>query len=427
MKKTLLSLFAVVGFAFAANAAEPTVVDFSTATAFQGAENVKDTIGGIEFTFITPNAYVYDGSKYSQGVYVMLKNATPRGAMSFSLPFDCSKIVLTTTSGCSTNAGNKLTLSAGTAKVEELAVNKTNTDFTFSLEGTQRTKGTVYKFEATGSKNSQIAKLTFYPVSADPSVSIEEKSLTFATGLNGEQTLTFKVGAENITGNLTVSSDNAAFTVAAATVSVADAANGVEVTFKGTSTDVVKGNIKVEAGSASATIPVEGFAVAHAGTETDPLTVSDVLKMANLNNGEFCVTGVIGALTAANAKDGMVTEIADAKDNANSNIILKEGEKMIGVALPAASRDQLNIKDNPSNVGRTVVVKGTLENYYGAPGVKNTVYVSGLDSDGVEAIEAVDANAPVEYFNLQGVRVANPENGLFIRRQGSKVAKVLVK
>lgn len=38
---------------------------------------------------------------------------------------------------------------------------------------------------------------------------------------------------------------------------------------------------------------------------------------------------------------------------------------------------------------------------------------------------AVDANAPAEYFNLQGVRVANPENGLFIVRQGGKVTKVV--
>lgn len=42
---------------------------------------------------------------------------------------------------------------------------------------------------------------------------------------------------------------------------------------------------------------------------------------------------------------------------------------------------------------------------------------------GVEGIEA-DENAEIEYFNLQGVRVANPENGVFIRRQGSKVSKV---
>jgi len=41
-------------------------------------------------------------------------------------------------------------------------------------------------------------------------------------------------------------------------------------------------------------------------------------------------------------------------------------------------------------------------------------------------IEAADENAPVEYFNLQGVRVENPSNGLYIRRQGSKVTKVII-
>jgi hypothetical protein len=39
----------------------------------------------------------------------------------------------------------------------------------------------------------------------------------------------------------------------------------------------------------------------------------------------------------------------------------------------------------------------------------------------------VDENAPVEYFNLQGVRVNNPASGLFIRRQGGKAQKVVVK
>ncbi len=37
-----------------------------------------------------------------------------------------------------------------------------------------------------------------------------------------------------------------------------------------------------------------------------------------------------------------------------------------------------------------------------------------------------DENAPVEYFNLQGVRVENPANGLYIQRQGNKVAKVIL-
>lgn len=48
-------------------------------------------------------------------------------------------------------------------------------------------------------------------------------------------------------------------------------------------------------------------------------------------------------------------------------------------------------------------------------------------STGVNDIIADDANAPVEYYNLQGVRVANPESGLYIRVQGKKASKVLVK
>ncbi len=45
---------------------------------------------------------------------------------------------------------------------------------------------------------------------------------------------------------------------------------------------------------------------------------------------------------------------------------------------------------------------------------------------GVTDVE-VDENAPVEYYNLQGVRVANPTTGLYIRRQGNSVSKVVFK
>ncbi|MDE6824019.1 MAG: DUF5123 domain-containing protein [Duncaniella sp.] len=49
------------------------------------------------------------------------------------------------------------------------------------------------------------------------------------------------------------------------------------------------------------------------------------------------------------------------------------------------------------------------------------------DASAIESIEAAEADAPAEYFNLQGVRVDNPSNGIFIRRQGSKVSKVVIK
>lgn len=36
----------------------------------------------------------------------------------------------------------------------------------------------------------------------------------------------------------------------------------------------------------------------------------------------------------------------------------------------------------------------------------------------------VNDDAPIEYYNLQGIRVSNPENGVYIQRQGNKSSKV---
>ena len=45
------------------------------------------------------------------------------------------------------------------------------------------------------------------------------------------------------------------------------------------------------------------------------------------------------------------------------------------------------------------------------------------NQSGVESVMVEDADAPVEWFNLQGACVANPDNGVYIRRQGNKVEK----
>ena len=47
---------------------------------------------------------------------------------------------------------------------------------------------------------------------------------------------------------------------------------------------------------------------------------------------------------------------------------------------------------------------------------------------GVGAIEVDNSNAPVEYYNLQGMRILNPQAGqLVIKRQGTKTSKLIVK
>ena len=52
---------------------------------------------------------------------------------------------------------------------------------------------------------------------------------------------------------------------------------------------------------------------------------------------------------------------------------------------------------------------------------------TGTVTDGINGV-AVDENAPVEFFNLQGIRVTEPAAGnIYIRRQGNTATKVLIK
>lgn len=74
--------------------------------------------------------------------------------------------------------------------------------------------------------------------------------------------------------------------------------------------------------------------------------------------------------------------------------------------------------------GDKVVVYGALTTYNGIPQLAQGSKIISHTS-GIGEIEADDNNAPIEYYNLQGVRVANPENGLYIMRQGDKVVKVI--
>ncbi len=79
---------------------------------------------------------------------------------------------------------------------------------------------------------------------------------------------------------------------------------------------------------------------------------------------------------------------------------------------------------------------GSVQARVNADGATANIYVGGHKdciallkfTPGASAIESIaaDANAPVEYYNLQGVKVAKAENGLFIKKQGNKAVKVVL-
>lgn len=147
------------------------------------------------------------------------------------------------------------------------------------------------------------------------------------------------------------------------------------------------------------------FAAGTAGPAVDPAEVS-IDELSTELNATYVVL-----------KNVSVTAV-EGKDN---NYTVSDGENEVLLFNQFTNAQYYDVVDVPTgddmNVFAIVTVyKGAVQLYP----------VSVVDAASISDV-MVDANAPVEYFNLQGVRVANPENGLYIRRQGSTVTKVLVK
>lgn len=77
--------------------------------------------------------------------------------------------------------------------------------------------------------------------------------------------------------------------------------------------------------------------------------------------------------------------------------------------------------------GKTYDVTGVRTSFNGKDQLQPISFeLSTGDPAGIVDIEA-EGNGEVEYFNLQGVRVAEPANGLYLRRSGNRVEKVVVR
>ena len=69
---------------------------------------------------------------------------------------------------------------------------------------------------------------------------------------------------------------------------------------------------------------------------------------------------------------------------------------------------------------------GSVNIYQFNPGIRLAKYTLAADFSGINNVIAdADENAPVEYYNLQGVKVEKPENGIFIKKQGAKATKII--
>ena len=140
---------------------------------------------------------------------------------------------------------------------------------------------------------------------------------------------------------------------------------------------------------------------------------------------------------------GSANIVLDATDHANVLITLQESGIVTSDMGPCYIASTTEILKDPSQ-GSLITMNGNRIEFpiksvwlYFPQYNEQSVYFNGEQTapgyliidklNGIDDI-AVDHNAPIEYFNLQGVRIANPEKGqLVITRQGSKTSKTIVR
>lgn len=119
--------------------------------------------------------------------------------------------------------------------------------------------------------------------------------------------------------------------------------------------------------------------VATQGTEASPYTVTDA-KTVKTGTGKY-IKGYIVGYVPGKALNEAVFGNASSAETAPTNILLaakadeKEVNNCMPIQLPAGDlRTALNLKDNPDNLKKELLICGNIETYFGATGLKSATY-----------------------------------------------------
>lgn len=119
--------------------------------------------------------------------------------------------------------------------------------------------------------------------------------------------------------------------------------------------------------------------VATQGTEASPYTVTDA-KTVKTGTGKY-IKGYIVGYVPDKALNEAIFGDASSAETAPTNILLaakadeKEVNNCMPIQLPAGDlRTDLNLKDNPGNLKKELIICGNIETYFGATGLKSATY-----------------------------------------------------
>ena len=145
------------------------------------------------------------------------------------------------------------------------------------------------------------------------------------------------------------------------------------------------------------------------GTADNPYTVEDVIALNNTSKGPHYVKGfIVGQVNGASIKGGLDTEAPFVGSTNSDGTVATQGTNlmiasvagdtinMVAVQLPKGGlRDEFNLVDHPEMLGVEVLICGSLEKYFGVPGIKSPT--------SIEVIGGGDPNV----VNVKGMQYAD--------------------
>lgn len=176
--------------------------------------------------------------------------------------------------------------------------------------------------------------------------------------------------------------------------------------------------------------------------ETGELTAEDYDPRSILADG-INITGVSNDLTvvginALSVTAGVIPFVKKYGEEAvpvlslcSNSSIMQEAEYWFMQGMPVIasgiSADGRYISGYYTEVRELKGPDGQYSNYLVYPAFLIDMGEEGGDTPGTDAVESIDADelAPAEYFTLDGVKVLNPDKGIFIEKRGSQTRKVV--
>lgn len=431
--------------------------------------------------------YTVYGTNVNTGKYLMIAGKVVEDAyISWTLDFPMSQLIMTTTSGTSTNANSKVKVFAGETEIGEYIANVQNSALLVEIPEAYQAVGTIYKVQsANPNYNQQFASFTYVkvgnegetpeqpdePTAPEGVITVTEALQLITDGYKGEAQV--KGIISEITevstqyGNATyiikdAMTDAEGLTIyrgywlegekftaedqieVGATVTV----EGTLTLYNGSTPEMNAGNkiLSYEAPSGEVPTPPtpdepEGESVTFDFTDIESLGLdipADVtefdLSNQTISDGEVTVSFF--------SNEGATTPIRLFGNNSGWTFrFYKDTEFTVSVA---SGYYLTGIEFDGTNLGKDwTYSSGTFNNGTWTPdGDESTVtigksatgnnptiktmtvfYDSKGSSSVIETVEAQDGEAV--YFNLNGMRVQNPDKGIFIKIENGNAMKVV--